>query len=257
MTHARARLPIALAIGLLCAAGARAGDLSAPAAPDDPGSAMFTRQDNDRRLATGAPGAPRTGHSVERSGVQIAGVTGIATVGGGATAAEPRTGQTTCYDARGKSISCAGTGQDGDLLKGVAWPSPRFADNRNGTVIDNLTGLIWLKNANCFDVRTWEKALAEAKALANGQCGLTDGSTAGQWRLPNVHEQQSLIDYGRYNPALPSDHPFSGVQIFYYWSATSYAHSPALARYVILGDGGVDAWDKTKPGYVWPVRGGQ
>ena len=34
--------------------------------------------------------------------------------------------------------------------KGVAWPNPRFTDNGNGTVTDNLTGLIWLKNANCF-----------------------------------------------------------------------------------------------------------
>ena len=51
----------------------------------------------------------------------------------------PKTGQTTCY----------ATGDDGDLEKGVAWPNPRFTDNGNGTVTDNLTGLIWLKNANC------------------------------------------------------------------------------------------------------------
>jgi hypothetical protein len=34
---------------------------------------------------------------------------------------------------------------------GVAWPNPRFTDNSDGTVTDNLTGLIWLKNANCTD----------------------------------------------------------------------------------------------------------
>lgn len=32
-----------------------------------------------------------------------------------------------------------------------------------------------------------------------------------QWRLPNVRELQSLIDYGEYNPALPTGHPFTGV----------------------------------------------
>ena len=37
--------------------------------------------------------------------------------------------------------------------KGVAWPNPRFTDNGNGTVTDNLTGLIWLKNANCFGTK--------------------------------------------------------------------------------------------------------
>ena len=52
----------------------------------------------------------------------------------------PKTGQTTIYAA----------GDDGDLQKGIALPSPRFTDNGNGTVTDNLTGLIWLKNANCI-----------------------------------------------------------------------------------------------------------
>ena len=51
----------------------------------------------------------------------------------------PKTGQTTGY----------ATGDDGALQKGVAWPNPRFTDNGDGTVTDNLTGLIWLKNANC------------------------------------------------------------------------------------------------------------
>ena len=66
-----------------------------------------------------------------------------------ALAAQPaRTGQTTCYDAAGASIACTGTGQDGAHLKGVVWPAPRFTDNNNGTVTDNLTSLIWLKDAN-------------------------------------------------------------------------------------------------------------
>ena len=47
----------------------------------------------------------------------------------------PKTGQTTSYAA----------GDDGALQKGVASPNPRFTDNGNGTVTDNLTGLIWLE----------------------------------------------------------------------------------------------------------------
>ena len=35
----------------------------------------------------------------------------------------------------------------------------RFIDNHDGTVTDNLTKLIWLKNANAFGFRTWEQAL--------------------------------------------------------------------------------------------------
>ncbi|MEO5333592.1 MAG: hypothetical protein H7839_16390 [Magnetococcus sp. YQC-5] len=38
-----------------------AGPLSAPAAPTDPGSALYTLEDIYQRLNTGAPGAKRTG----------------------------------------------------------------------------------------------------------------------------------------------------------------------------------------------------
>ena len=120
----------------------------------------------------------------------------------GLRAPVPKTGQTTCSISAGATVPCAGTGQDGDFKKGVAWPNPRFTDNNNGTVTDNLTGLIWLKNANCFGLRTWTLALIDANTLAAGYCGATDGSTAGQWRLPNVKELQSLIDFAFNAPAL-------------------------------------------------------
>ena len=179
-----------------------------------------------------------------KQGVDLFGVVGTYPLAGVA-----RTGQATSYSATG--------GEDGDLQKGVAWPSPRFTDNGNGSVTDNLSGLIWLKNANCFSIRTWEQALANANALANGQCSLTDGSTAGQWRLPNVKELQSLINFGTYNPALPSGHPFSGVQSNYYWSSTTDAYNTSGAWLVYLYYGYVNAYYKTNSYYVWPVRGGQ
>ena len=53
----------------------------------------------------------------------------------------------------GQTVSYA-LGDDGDLQKGVMWPVPRFTDNGSGTVTDNLTGLIWLKDANCFGSQT-------------------------------------------------------------------------------------------------------
>ena len=105
-----------------------------------------------------------------------------------------KTGQTTCYDRFGMAIGCPGTGQDGDLQKGVAWPNPRFTDNSDGTVTDNLTGLIWLKNASCFGFRAWETALSDANTLNSGECGLSDGTVEGEWRLPNMKELNSLID---------------------------------------------------------------
>ncbi len=127
-----------------------------------------------------------------------------------------------------------------------------------GVATDTLTGLIWLENANCFGMRDWATALSDANGLATGSCGLTDGSSAGDWRLPNVREMQSLIDYGEYNPALTDYHnPFTGFESDYYWSSTTTASSTIFAWYVGLGEGRVDYDNKVLQLYVWPVRGGQ
>ncbi len=185
----------------------------------------------------------------------------------------PATGRSTCWDAKGIKIACAGTGQDGDLRKDVKWPNPRFTDNGNGTVTDNLTGLIWLQNPGCpspdpgvlgFPKSDWETALSEVAKLAVGSCGLTDGSKAGQWRVPNVLELQSLIDYGFADPALSNaagtsqwkeGDPFSGVQANFYWSSTRRILS-LNAWFVDLSSGFSDNYSKTLTYFVWPVRGG-
>jgi hypothetical protein len=149
-------------------------------------------------------------------------------------------------------------GDDGDLQRGVDWPIPRFADNSNGTVTDNLTGLIWLKNANCWGTQSWANALTDANGLANGSCSLTDGSVTGDWRLPNVREQQSLIDYGQTSPALPNGHPFTGVQTSSpYWTSTTYDGLYADAWVVDLFLGSVSRQAKTWTTSVWPVRDGE
>lgn len=168
-----------------------------------------------------------------------------------------RTGQTTSYAA----------GDDGDIQAGVKWPTPRFKDKGNGTVKDKLTGLIWLKNANCFGGRTWAQALTDANTLASGSCGLSDGSVAGDWRLPNVKELQSLIDFAFFAPALSNaagtgqwteGDAFSGV-VFgtSYWSSTTYAADASLSWRVSLNLGELATGPKGISYVVWPVRGGQ
>jgi hypothetical protein len=201
--------------------------------------------------------------------------TGTSTGGGASYAAGvEKTGQTQCYKYDSGTSSwvldagCATdtpANQDGKLQKGVAWPNPRFTKNGNGTVTDNLTGLIWLENANCFGDQTWVNAMNSANALASGACGLTDSSTAGQWRLPNVKELQSLIDFAYYGPALSNaagtgqwtaGDPFTAVQVSY-WSSSSYVLYPADAWFVFVNDGDVYSLVRTYTIYVWPVRGGQ
>ena len=179
----------------------------------------------------------------------------------------PQSGQTVCYDAAGVEIPCTGTGQDADQQMGIAWPNPRFTDNSNGTITDNLTGLIWLKNAGCFNngypVNPWSSALSAANALANGTCGLSDGSVAGDWRLPNKKELESLINRQQVNPASwLNTVGFSNVNTGSwgypydsYWTSSTIGGS-AWSVYLLTGT--LSYYDKgSYPLMVWPVRGGQ
>lgn len=157
----------------------------------------------------------------------------------------PVTGQTTCY----------ATGDDGDYEKGLIDPSPRFTDNGDGTVTDNRTDLIWLKDANDFGACPWATALSYCNALSSGSNGLTDGSSAGDWRLPNRFELESIIDLGQAAPALPAGHPFSNVQTYhYYWSSSSSALDSGLSWCIGMGNGMVNSLNKIVSYYVLPVR---
>jgi hypothetical protein len=135
---------------------------------------------------------------VKRAGfflmVQVVAVLFLATCALAASVTLQQTGQTTCFDSSGAVIDCAGTGQDGEYRAGIEWPASRFVDHGNGTLSDSLTGLIWLKNANCAGQLYWNDALNWANNLANNACDLTDGSIAGEWRLPNILELESLVN---------------------------------------------------------------
>ena len=138
----------------------------------------------------------------------------------GQSAPVAQTGQTKCYDDDGGSIKCKGTGQDGEFQNGLKSSRSRFKDNHDGTVTDRLTNLTWLKNADCFGAQTWPTGLDLANHLANGTCGLADQSRAGEWRMANIVELQSLLDYGNEGFALPTGNPFSNVSAGTYWYRT-------------------------------------
>ena len=165
------------------------------------------------------------------------------------------TGQTLCYDSNGTVIPCAGTGQDGEYQKGVPRPTPRFTDNGDGTVTDNLTNLIWLKNANPCGSVSWADALTYCNELAEDTAGLTDGSTAGDWRMPNISELASLVSPGQNNPwGLPPGHPFTNVIAS--WSSTTDPENPEGAFNMNFTTGG-NVEESGKPLSampVWPVR---
>jgi hypothetical protein len=152
----------------------------------------------------------------------------------------PRTGQDECWDASSKdpddphfTVHCTLTGQDGDARAGLAPPLDRFTDNGDGSVTDHFTGLVWLRLANCIAATqpSWDTALNLAAALPGTTfplCGLGEGTLPGDWRVPNVNELMSLVDYGTgasVGAALPDGHPFIDFD-GYYWTSTTFGLSP-------------------------------
>jgi Protein of unknown function (DUF1566) len=144
-----------------------------------------------------------------------------------------------------------------------AFAATRFIDEGNGTVEDTLTDLIWLKDADCFGVMNWSEALVAANTLAHGSCGLADGSAPGDWRLPEVKELQSLVDFRFFDPALSNaagtdkwqeNDAFSGVASAVYWTSTTYAGAPDSVYGVVLDVGHTFVDTKESTVRVWPVR---
>lgn len=142
---------------------------------------------------------------------------------------------------------------DGDLQKGVSWPTPRFTDNGDGTVTDELTELMWTEDANLpVGTKTWQEALDYVAEL--NKSAYLDYN---DWRLPNRKELQSLTDFSQFSPALQSPNPFNNVQTTYYWSSTNCIPCTDFAWAVSMLSGRVGTGEMISDTYVWPVRGGQ
>ena len=179
-----------------------------------------------------------------------------------------RTGQTLCYDENGVERACSlwhpehgliRTGEDGDWQHGVQPLGDRFTDNGDGTVTDNVTGLMWLQDISHFGQRTWQQALDDVASFNQ----LPD-QLYTDWRLPNVRELQSILDYGQQDPALPSGHPFLAIppNDIRIWSGTTkmgFDPTPFAGAYGIdLEDGSLAGYGKASNAfYVLPVRGGR
>lgn len=141
------------------------------------------------------------------------------------------------------------------------WPVRKlFKDNGDGTITDTVNNLVWLKNANCFvETLNWDDAMTAASGLSSGRCGLTDGSSAGDWRLPAIDEIAKFFPMGYRNDALNAA-GFTSVVGSVYLSSTTYGTRsnpviPELEWVVDMERGVSGNYDKKlNKGYVWPVR---
>lgn len=132
---------------------------------------------------------------------------------------------------------------------------------------DKLTGLIWLKNANCFGQNSWATSINLAIQINNGNCGVPFNQSPGaDWRMLNINELPSLIDYGHVNPALPGNYAsvftnFPTTPDIRYWSSTT-VQVPGQTAYAWEFDFNVGTVNRyqgktTTTYYVWAVRGPQ
>ena len=149
----------------------------------------------------------------------------------------------------------------------------RYVDCANGTVTDTDTGLVWLKDASCYEQLVWSDAMLTVAGLSDGRCGLSDGSSPGDWRLPSIGEWAATvaaaIALGCPPPTLTDDTGLNclaagtsftdiaaGTPV--YWSATTNEAAPGNALTVSLTDGGTTTqFSKLITSFVWPVRFGQ
>ncbi len=181
----------------------------------------------------------------------------------------PATGQTTCYDSNNQPTDCANvtTSQDGKVRAGGALS---YTDNGDGTITDNNTGLMWEKKSDdgsihdTDNVYTWADAFTTFIAALN-----TEPCFAGHcdWRLPNVKELQSIVNYQNVDPAVsPAFNTGCAAACTVltcsctaagdYWSSTSVVNDPNFAWYVFFGVGNVPFDLKDVGLHVRAVRGG-
>ncbi|WP_321404863.1 DUF1566 domain-containing protein [Maridesulfovibrio sp.] len=107
-----------------------------------------------------------------------------------------------------------------------------FVDLENGSVEDKATGLIW-QQQDSIEKLNWEQAL--------NYCEKLDYAGRNDWRLPNVKELQSIVDYTR-SPKTSGTAAIDPIfkvtdRESYYWSSTTHLDGPkpSHASYVAFG----------------------
>jgi hypothetical protein len=98
-----------------------------------------------------------------------------------------------------------------------------YTDNGDGTVTDNLTGLMW-QQAVPTTTYTWANAATYCSTT------LTLASHS-DWRLPSVIELVSIVDLGQSNPSINSTY-FPSTPANWFWSSSPLAGSSSYAWFV-------------------------
>jgi len=117
-----------------------------------------------------------------------------------------------------------------------------YTDNRDGTVTDNVTGLMWQQVIDPSTTYAWADALALCQTRNLG--GYTD------WRLPSLIEMLSIVDFGRSSPSINTTY-FPATPVAYFWTKSTVFGD---AWIVTLSDGSEANFALTTMGYARCVR---
>ena len=163
----------------------------------------------------------------------------------------PKTGQTQAYGV-----------EDDGVVEAGWWVGRKIADNKtrfiaktldgDDVVIDLATGLMWPADGNgggCYSggQLSWDTANIFCEGL--DFAGFTD------WRLPNIRELASLVDYGQITICIdPTFFPNTKVDV--YWSSSTYVGDILKAWPIHFGTGNNRLFAKTDTYYLRAVRGG-
>jgi hypothetical protein len=96
----------------------------------------------------------------------------------------------------------------------------------NGIVTDSSTSLQWQDNVK-LPLKNWIDAIEYCENLSlNGN----------NWRLPNIYEIRSLLDYSKYGPATKEDIFINNTKLLY-WSSTTLKSKTATALSINIKNG--------------------
>ena len=111
------------------------------------------------------------------------------------------------------------------VVRGQGYGANDFVDNGDGTITDYATELMWMRGDSSSGLN-WEDALAWAEQKnAENYLGYSD------WRLPNIKELQSIVDYSGVYPAIDQTYFDLMDEDAYFWSSTSAYFSPDSPGY--------------------------
>ena len=158
------------------------------------------------------------------------------------------TGTLKCYDNETET----GCAQEGDDFYGQ---DAQYADmgycipkkfvfggtSSQKTVIDNNTGLEWDRTVR---TKSWGESVTSCEELGFG--GYTD------WRLPTVKEWQTIIDYGKLNPAFNTD--YFNETSGWFWTNNESLADGNKAWWISSGSGILTTYTKTYSGNFICVR---